>query len=45
MYRKRYFQVMIQKHNHQMSFSLYILALSDTDTITLTARKYYSSSV
>ena len=36
------FQVMIQKHNRHMSFSLYISVLAITDTITLLAGKSLS---
>ena len=38
------FQVMVQPHNRHMSFSLYILALAVTDSVTLLVSKYFSLS-
>ena len=34
-----FFQVMVQKHNRQMSFSFYISALAVSDTVVLLGGK------
>ena len=36
------FQVMVQRHNRHMSFSMYISVLAVSDTVTLTIDKAYS---
>ena len=35
------FQVMVQRHNRHMSFSLYISALAVTDTVVLICGEYF----